>query len=328
MKKQQQRIAYSLGPLLSIQQLLSFTKLADSKQEIDSLWVPESWGRESFATLGAMSQLSRRVHLGTSIINIYSRTPATVAMAASTIGTLSNNRVVIGLGSSTPAIVENLHGMTFNHPVDRMREYIQCLRLMLAGEKVNYNGRFFKIKNFKLIQPSEGIHVPIFIAAVNERMVSLGCELADGLLLYLRPINELNKTVSHLIQINHKRRFEIACSFICAISNKDPDKAKERAAKTLAFYIAVGEYYHRFLSKNGFRKEVENITLEYYKNGGDAAAKTVPEHMLESLTIAGDSKECLKSLERFRATGITLPILQVNPVDDTESSIMELLSTF
>src|SRR4051812_4344856 len=122
------KVGYSLGPLLSVNELLSCAKIADQQENVDSLWVPESWGRESFSTLGAISQICKKVRLGTSIVNIYSRTPATVAMAATTLDMLSNNRTVIGLGASSPAIVENWHGVRFDRPVMRMREYIDCLR--------------------------------------------------------------------------------------------------------------------------------------------------------------------------------------------------------
>lgn len=323
-----QKVGYSLGPLLSIEQVLAFAKMAGSKQNVDSLWVPESWGRESFATLGAMSQVTERVRLGTSIISIYARTPAAVAMGATTLDMLSNNRTIIGLGASTSAIVENWHGMKFEHPVDRMKEYVQCLRLMASGEKVNYNGRFFKVNNFKILHQPPRKQIPIFVAAINKRMLALASELADGVLLYLRPFEEIKRTVANLKQINRNRNFEVACSFICAVSNKDPEKARVRAAKTLAFYVAVGKYYSRFLSENGFKDEAERITFEYNKNGGDAAGKAVSERMLASLTIGGSSEDCIKALARFVSAGVTLPILQLNPVDDPESSFREVLSTF
>src|SRR5919202_4643687 len=101
------RVGISLGPLLSIHDMLLCAKLADQEANVDSLWFPESWGRESFSTLGAVSQITKKIRLGTSIVNIYSRTPATVAMAATTLDMLSANRFIIGLGVSTPAIIEN-----------------------------------------------------------------------------------------------------------------------------------------------------------------------------------------------------------------------------
>lgn len=323
-----QKLGYSLGPLLSMREILLCAKMADQQENVDSLWVPESWGRESFATLGAISQVTRKVSLGTSIINIYSRTPAIVAMAATTLDMLSDNRTIIGLGASTAAIVENWHGLKFNRPASRMKEYIECLRLMTRGEKVKYNGEFFQINNFKILHQPQRANIPIFMAAVNKKMVSMASKLADGILLYLRPLEELKRTATELKEATKGKSFEIACSFICAMSNKEPEKARARAATTLAFYIAVGEYYSRFLADNGFKIEVEEITAEYRKAGADNAAKYVSDRMLSSLVICGSSEECRESLSKFLSTGITLPIIQFNPIGDSESSFKEMLSAF
>lgn len=323
-----QKLGYSLGPLLSMREILLCAKMADQQENVDSLWVPESWGRESFATLGAISQVTRKVSLGTSIINIYSRTPAIVAMAATTLDMLSDNRTIIGLGASTAAIVENWHGLKFNRPASRMKEYIECLRLMTRGEKVKYNGEFFQINNFKILHQPQRANIPIFMAAVNKKMVSMASKLADGILLYLRPLEELKRTATELKEATKGKSFEIACSFICAMSNKEPEKARARAATTLAFYIAVGEYYSKFLADNGFKIEVEEITAEYRKAGADNAAKYVSDRMLSSLVICGSSEECRESLSKFLSTGITLPIIQFNPIGDSESSFKEMLSAF
>ena len=323
-----QKLGYSLGPLLSMREILLCAKMADQQENVDSLWVPESWGRESFATLGAISQVTRKVSLGTSIINIYSRTPAIVAMAATTLDMLSDNRTIIGLGASTGAIVENWHGLKFNKPASRMKEYIECLRLMTRGEKVKYNGEFFHINNFKILHQPQRANIPIFMAAVNKKMVSMASKLADGILLYLRPLEELKRTATELKQATKGKSFEIACSFICAMSNKEPEKARARAATTLAFYIAVGEYYSKFLAENGFKIEVEEITAEYRKAGADNAARYVSDRMLSSLVICGSSEECRESLSKFLSTGITLPIIQFNPIGDSESSFKEMLSAF
>lgn len=322
------KIGYSLGPLLSMREVLACAKMADSHQNVDSLWVPESWGRESFATLGAMSQVTKKVRLGTSIISIYSRTPATVAMATTTLDMLSDNRTIIGLGASTAAIVENWHGLKFEKPASRMKEYVECLKLIVSGEKVNYAGKFFTINNFKILHQPQRKQIPIFMAAVNKKMVSLALELGDGIMLYLRPLDELKKTAADLKRSAKGQDFEIACSFICALSNKEPEKARERARKTLAFYVAVGKYYSKFLSENGFRNEVEQIRAGYDKTGADVAAKSVPDKMLDSLAICGSGEECRKSLAKFVSAGITLPIIQLNPVGDPEGSFREMLSTF
>jgi 5,10-methylenetetrahydromethanopterin reductase len=324
----QERIGYSLGPLLSSYDLLRCAKMADGRENVDSLWVPESWGRESFSTLGAISQITKRVRLGTSIVSIYSRTPATIAMAAVTLDMFSGNRTVIGLGASTPAIVENWHGIRFDRPASRMKEYIECLRLMTKGERVNYKGTFFNINNFKILHQPSRKHVPIFIAAINKKMISIASNFADGILLYLRPLEELKSVTYQLKQATKGKAFDIACSFICAVSDTDPQKARTRAATTLAFYVSVGKYYSQFLAENGFMAEVREIIEEYKKAGAESASKFVSDRMLDSLVICGTSEECRRSLSKFLSAGITLPILQFNPLGDSENCFKEVLSTF
>jgi 5,10-methylenetetrahydromethanopterin reductase len=322
------KIGYNLGTLISGKDLLLFSKLADSMKNVDSIWIPESWGREAFSSLGAMSQVTKNVKLGTSIISIYARTPATAAMAATTLDILSCNRTILGLGVSSEAIVLGWHGVKFIDPLERMREYIDCIKLIVKGEKVRYDGRFFEIKNFKLVYDPQRTKIPIYIAAINKKMILLSCTQAEGVLLYLRPIEELRETISFIKSHAIDKEFQIGLVLIGALSNKEPEKAKERAAKTLAFYIAVGKYYNRFLAKNGFKIEVEQITAEYHLRGLDVASKYVSEKMLNSLTVCGNSEECIKSLRAFVSKGVSLPIIQVNPVGDSESSFKEMLSTF
>lgn len=324
------RIGYNPGSLLSMKEVLLFSKLADRTMDVDSLWVPESWGREAFSTLGAISQITNRVRIGTSVVSAFARTPATVAMAATTLDLLSDNRTVIGLGVSTEAIVEKWHGVKFSKPLQRMQEYVDCLRQMITGDNVDYSGTFFNVQNFKLLYKPPRRFIPILMAALNKKMIALSCAIADGVLLYLRPLEELRRTVAHIKSAtkNLDRQFEIACVFIGAVSNKEPEKARQRAAKTLAFYIAVGKYYNEFLSTNGFAPEVHRITEEYRFNGLDAATKYVSEEMLDSLTISGNSEQCIHSIRRFYSCGISLPIIQVNPVGDAETSFKEMLSTF
>ncbi len=325
------RIGYNIGTLLSVDAILKFAKKIEQKENTDSLWVPESWGREAFVSLGALSQVTKRVRIGTAIISIHSRTPATVAMGISTLDILSNNRSVLGLGVSTPALVENWHGIKFNYPIEKLREYLQCVKLVMKGTKVFFVGKYYKINNFKILFKPPRENPPIYIAAINDKMIDLSCQLANGVLLYLRPKNELPKAVKNIkkkLKLSGTKNFEICCAFITAVSDKYPDQARLRAAKTLAFYVAIGKYYNKFLRENGFEIEVENITEEYIKNGLVNIHNFVSDKMLTSLTISGTRDECIKSLREFNQSGISLPIIQINPVGNTENSIRELISTF
>ena len=321
------QIGINPSSLFNTQDILEFAKQLDYKPKVNSLWIPESWGREAFVMLGAIGVMTRRIKLGTSIVSMFSRSPATLAMAASTLDNISLNRTIIGIGASTPILAENWHGIKFVHPLKRMREYVTCFKIISSGQTINFDGNFFKLKNIKIMHPSQRKGIPVFLGAVNSGMIKLATEVADGTILYLRPLDELKKTVDRIKSLTSRKSksFEICSVFITAVSNKYPDLARERAAKTLAFYVAVGKYYNEFLSSHGFENQVEQITTEYQNHGVENISKFVTDPMLDSLTIYGTTEDCIKSLKRFVSCGVSLPILQVNPVKDNTESISDSL---
>ncbi|MFQ5968874.1 MAG: LLM class flavin-dependent oxidoreductase [Nitrososphaerales archaeon] len=320
------RLAFSLGTLLDHNQVIKCAAMAD-QEGAESVWIPESWGREAFVTLGSLATLTKRTLLGTGIIGIYSRSPASIAMAAATLDGLSNGRALIGLGASSKAIVENWHGMHFSNHVNRMHEYIDLIRLIIKGNKVSYGGKFSKVNNFKLGFKPIREHIPIYMAAVNKKMLRLSVDIADGVILFLRPIDDLKQTVIKLRNTSKKKsNFDIACVIMTAIS-KDGELARVRAKKTLAFYISVGKIYSKFLASHGFKSEVEEIADTYRKQGLQQVYKIIPDQMLDSIAIAGEPEECRKRLSMFKDTGISLPIIQFNPVHDTENSFKEVLTS-
>ena len=209
----------------------------------DSIWIPETWGMDCCSIMSTITQIAKKPKIGSSILNIYSRSPALAAMSAATIDVLSNGRMILGLGTSSQSIVENWHGTKFEYPIDRMREYVEIVRLILSGKKCNYDGNFFHLKNFNLLISTSQKKIPIYVAAINEKMVDLTWEIADGTIFYLRPLAELSKTIS---KMQSKRKIDVACQLITSISN-DADESILRAKKTLAFYISVGKIYRDFL---------------------------------------------------------------------------------
>jgi alkanesulfonate monooxygenase SsuD/methylene tetrahydromethanopterin reductase-like flavin-dependent oxidoreductase (luciferase family) len=317
------RLAYSLGSLLSVDQILDCASHL-SKYHPDTIWIPETWGMENFSMLSMVSQKVNSPKIGSSIINIYSRSPSLMAMGAATVDTISNGRLVLGLGTSSMPIVEDFHGMKFEKPVSRMSEYVEIIRLVLSGKQVNYDGNFFKLKNFSLLIKPLRNSIPIYLAAVNQKMVELTWEIADGVIFYLRPISELKNTIE---KMQNKKKIDVSCQLITCVS-KDSQKAIDHAKKTLSFYISVGEIYRNFLAKNGFQNETEEIFQEFEKSGLEHVHEFVSDSMIESLTICGNPQECLTKLKKFKDTGLDLPILQFNPIDDVKESFSLLTSTF
>ena len=317
------RIGVSLGSLLSVEQIMECSNTL-AKSNPDSIWIPETWGMDCCSVMSAVSQIAKKPKIGSSIMNIYSRSPALVAMTASTLDVLSGGRMVIGLGTSSPAIVEDWHGTKFLQPVERMREYVEVIRLVLSGKKCNYDGNFFHLKNFALLISKPRKDIPIYLAAVNKKMVDLTWEIADGTIFYLRPISELKNIIP---KMQNKRKIDVACQLITSISN-DADDSILRAKKTLAFYVSVGKIYREFLAKNGFEKETHAIFDEYKKSGLEENHVHVSDKMLSELAICGTPDDGRKQLLRFVNTGIDLPILQFNPSGDVKDSFDLFVSTF
>ena len=316
------RIACSLGSLLSVEQVIECTKMI-SETKIDSIWIPETWGMENFSMLGAVSSETKTQKIGSSIINIYSRSPSTISMGAATTDILSNGRLILGLGTSSVPIIEDFHGEKFETPVQRMREYVEIIRLSLSKKQINYSGKIFNLKNFTLLIEPKRQSIPIYLAAINQKMVNLTWELGDGVIFYLRPLDEMKKTIS---KMQSERKIDVACQIITCISNNS-EEAIQRAKKTLAFYISVGKVYREFLAKNGFENETDNIFEEFKKSGFKSNHELIPDSMLNSLCISGSPEEAKVQLEKFRNAGIDLPIIQFNPIGNTIASFSLLKKT-
>jgi len=317
------RLSYSLGSLLTVEQVLTCSKKLN-KFKPDTVWIPETWGMENFSMLSMASKENNFSKIGSSIVNIYSRSPSLIAMGAATVDTISNKRLVLGLGTSSQPLVEDFHGDKFERPLKRMKEYVEIIRLILSGKTVNYSGEIFSLKNFSLLIKPPRDRIPIYLAAVNQKMVELTWKIADGVIFYLRPKSEIKTT---LVKMQNQKKIDSSLQIITCV-NDDSEKAMLRAKKTLAFYVSVGKIYREFLASNGFENETKNIFEEYEKNGLESNHELVPESMVSELCIAGTPDECKTQLLQFRETGIDLPIIQFNPTDNVEDSFNLVTTTF
>ena len=318
-----ERISYSLGSLLSIDEVLECAKrLEQVKPEV--MWIPETWGMENFSIMATASKANSFSKIGSSIINIYSRSPSLITMGASTVDTISNGRLILGLGTSSVPIVEDFHGQKFEIPVQRMREYVEIIRLGLKNKKINYSGKIFSLKDFTLLTKPLREEIPIYLAAINRKMVQLAWEIGDGVIFYLRPKEEMKNTIS---EMQKRRKIDTTLQIITCIDN-DYEKASKRAKQTLSFYIAVGNIYREFLCSSGYSKETDVIYNEYKKTGLKGLDEFVSDGMLNDLCIAGTPDTALKKLNAFRDVGIDLPIIQFNPIGDTKESFELLTNAF
>jgi alkanesulfonate monooxygenase SsuD/methylene tetrahydromethanopterin reductase-like flavin-dependent oxidoreductase (luciferase family) len=195
---------------------------------------------------------------------------------------------------------------------------------VLSGNPINYYGKIFNLKNFTLLIKPQREKIPIYLAAVNQKMVELTWNIGDGVIFYLRPMEEMKNTINAM---QSKRKIDVSCQIITCVSN-DSELAINRCKKTLAFYVSVGKIYREFLAKNGFENETKNIFEEFKNSGFASNHELVTDKMLNSLAIAGTPETCVKQLERIKETGVDLPIIQFNPVGDVMDSFRLFSKTF
>lgn len=125
-------------------QLVDYTVEAD-RIGVDHVWSAEAWGMDAVVPLAYIAARTQRITLGTGIIQISARVPAMIAMTAQSLATVSNNRFVLGLGVSGPQVVEGLHGASFAHPLGRLRECVDIIRLGINSERMQYHGKHYEL---------------------------------------------------------------------------------------------------------------------------------------------------------------------------------------
>src|SRR4051812_3137543 len=136
----------------------------------DSFWLPEAWGYEVFSLLTEMAVRTKRIRLGTGIINVFSRSPGLIAMHAATLDEISEGRFVLGLGTSAPRVVEGFHGRAFDKPLTQVRDVIRVVRALLAGRKLHEAGaELARYRPFELAMTPRRRHIPIFVAALKQK---------------------------------------------------------------------------------------------------------------------------------------------------------------
>ena len=163
-------------------QMVQTARLAD-ELGYDSLWLGETWAYELFASLSQIAQATERVKLGAGIANVFSRSATVIAMGAATIDAQSDGRLILGLGSSGPIVVEKLHGVPFDRPLRRLREYTDVINTLIAGERLDYHGELLQLdQGFRLRMNPIRSHIPIYIASLTPKSLEQSGEIADGVL--------------------------------------------------------------------------------------------------------------------------------------------------
>lgn len=264
----------------------------------DACWTGELWGRDAFVTLTAVADAVSRIDLGTAIVNVFSRSPATLAAAAATLTEVAPAGVRLGIGPSTPKAVEDLHGRAYDRPVRRLHETAELIAAFTAGEgRVDYDGETVSVADF----PALDADVPVYTAALGPAARRATGRVADGWLPHNVPFRELAgafETVAETAREAGRDPDAITVApYVPSAVADDPADARAAIRGHLAYYVGSGEGYRRAVAST-FPDAAERIAEAWGAGKRDAARSAVTDEMIEALGVAGTPE---RAREQFRA---------------------------
>jgi len=298
-------------PGLSTRECVELAVKAEQEWGYQAIWLAEVSGPDSFALAGAIAQATTSIEIGTAIVPVYNRTPAVLAMSAATVADLSDGRFKLGLGTSSHAITEEWNGIPLEKPLSRVRETVAVLRQAFDDGKTDFQGRTLRSRGFRLgVRPAKG--VPVYLAALRERMLELAGEIGDGLVLNLFPVSALPKILAaHRAGGERAGRDvsgqEVVCRFQVGLG---ADVAGARNVVRLAFggYVAQ-PVYNAYFRWCGFEKEAEAVAAAFAARDRAATAAAMTDELIDRIAILGEADACREQLAGFVAGGVTTPVL-------------------
>jgi probable F420-dependent oxidoreductase len=315
-------------PFHTAPESVALARRAEQEWGYDALWLAETGGPDSFSLAGALAQATSRVTIGTAIVPVYNRTPAVLAMSAGTLAQLSNDRFVLGLGSSSHAIIGDWNGIPFARPLTHVRESVALVRQALAGQKTDFEGKVFRSKGLRLGSPP-GKPVPIYLAALRERMLALAGEIGDGLIVNLFPRSALPRMLE-VYRSGAQRAGrdasadEVVCRFQVAVTD-DVAAARRLFRGVFSGYFAA-PVYNAYLAWCGFENEARDISRAFAKKDRAGTAAALSDDAVDQIAILGNAEACREQVAAFVEAGVTTAV--ISPLAADPASIQAVFEAF
>ena len=303
----------------------------------DSVWVAESWGSDAVTVLSWIAARTERIKVGAGILQMPARTPAMTAMTAVTLNELSGGRFLLGLGLSGPQVVEGWHGVPYGKPLGKTREYVSIVRKAVSRERLTHDGDHFQIpyrgadatglgKPLKLMTHPRH-PVPIYLAAIGPKNVALTAEIADGWLPIFYSPDQADTVYEPLLTDGFSRsgeddkagRFDTVAT-VQAIVTDDLDSARLQVKPILALYIggmgARGRnFYNDLACRYGYEEAAATIQDLYLGGKKMEAIQSVPDGLVDELSLIGTREMIRDRLEAWRESAVTtLALMPTDPV--------------
>ena len=320
------RTGFAFGTGISIAEIVEVAQAAEA-QGYESFWLTEGGGKDSISQLAFVAAKTRRIKLGTGILTIFSRTPAMIVQTAAGMDDLSSGRFILGLGTGHKAAVERSQGQAFSKPATRMADYVRIIKGALTEGRVSHQGKAVSVEELRLSVRPLPKEVPVYIATLGGPLAKVAGAVADGVVpLMASPqgIERLREEIATgAAQVGRDpAEVDVAC-FIVACASDDRRAAEAEARRQVARYGSL-PFYQRMLRISGFEVEVERFVQAQAAGDGARVPDLVSDRMLESLTLVGDARQWKEGIGRFRAAGVTLPIVYAAAVGpDSKASLLQ-----
>lgn len=268
------------------------------------VWMPETWGRDAVTTLTTIAERTTTIGLGSSVMSVYSRSPALLGQTATTLQEVSDGRFRLGVGPSGPILMQGWHGMSFERPLRRTREAVDIIRQVQSGNVVNYDGEIFNLAGFRLRCDPPDPRPPVDIAGMGPKAVELAGRFGDGwhaIACSRDGIRDRLQDFRRGLRLGDRREEDVRVTLaVTACAMADSAVARELARKHLAFYVgAMGTFYRNSLARQGYESLANDIASTWANGDPAGASELIDDDVLEMFSPAGSPAEVRDQLTTF-----------------------------
>ena len=278
----------------------------------------EAWGPSTVPWMTLLAANTERIQIGTSILNVYSRSPGAIAQEFAALETISGGRMVCGLGSSGHRVIEHFHGVPFKKPLRRIREYVEVIDTLIKGERLNYEGELFAMqRGFRLDYDRPRSHVPIYIAAITPKSIRQTGEIADGIFPIHWPKGRfatLRQSLSDASAAAGRAADAVAIApftNVYVLDGKDDEKQWQAARQPLFHYVnRMGDFYWNMLASNGFEGEVAESRAAWANDRDlNGAMAAISAAMVREIQVIGRIESVAEQLAERASLGAELQMV-------------------
>ncbi|MEH1014671.1 LLM class F420-dependent oxidoreductase [Micromonospora sp. CPCC 206060] len=286
------------------------------------VWSAEVAGADAFTPLALAAAWQPRLRLGTAVTPVFTRGPGLLAMTAAALAEAAPGRFALGIGASSPVLVQDWNATRYAEPFRRTRDTLRFLRAALRGENVDEVYDTFTVRRFRLERPP-AVPPPILLAALRPRMLQLAAAEADGVILNWLAADDVPRVLAELGE--RRPGFEVAARiFVCP--TEDATYARNLGRRLITSYLTVPAYaeFHRWL---GREPELGPMWRAWGTGDRQAAARAVPDALVDALVLHGSPEQCRAGVARYAKAGVDVPVLAVLPTPELATGGAAALAT-